>query len=117
MSPGAPERLVPTPYVVRERWNETADVFSMALEPADAASLRPGAPGQFNMLWAFGVGEAPISLSGCAAETEGSTSLVHTIRSVGNVTRTLGTLDPGDVVGVHAGVGVHGDGTDDPRVA
>ena len=33
MNPGRDERLVPTPYVVRDIWNETEDVFSLALEP------------------------------------------------------------------------------------
>ena len=58
---GTPERLVPSAYEVRDIWPETADVFTLVLEPTDGAAPAQGAPGQFNMLWAFGVGEAPIS--------------------------------------------------------
>ena len=58
----------------------------------------PGfAPGQFNMLTVFGVGEVAISLSGDPAEPG---RLVHTMRAVGPVSAALTQLSPGDVVGV-----------------
>lgn len=102
MNPGAPERLLPTPYVVRDIWSETGDVFSLALAPETAAALANGQAGQFNMLWAFGVGEAPISISG---GTSSDGLLVHTIRAVGNVTRALCAAAPGDVIGVRGPFG------------
>jgi NAD(P)H-flavin reductase len=102
MRPGAPERLVPTPFVVRDVWNEAEDVFSLALEPESDAPAAQGAPGQFNMLWAFGAGEAPISISGA---TSGEGPLVHTIRAVGNVTRALCSVVRGDVIGVRGPFG------------
>ncbi len=37
-------------------------------------------PGQFTMLYAFGAGEVPISISGDGGERE---ALVHTVRAVG----------------------------------
>jgi NAD(P)H-flavin reductase len=98
--PGEP--LVPKPWVVRDVWKETADVFSLALEPGDGAPPEIGAPGQFNMLWAFGVGEAPISISGAPAEHG---PLVHTIRAVGNVTRTLCAAERGASIGVRGPFG------------
>ena len=88
----AADAMIPTPYVVRGVWSETHDVVSMELEPESEAALRAGDPGQFNMLWAFGVGEAPISIS---AGGDG-VPLVHTIRRVGNVTRVLGDVQAGD---------------------
>jgi NAD(P)H-flavin reductase len=102
MPRGAPERLIPTPYVVRDVWSETGDVFSLALAPESDAALAQGAAGQFNMLWAFGVGEAPISISG-GASADGL--LVHTIRAVGNVTRALCAAVPGDVIGLRGPFG------------
>jgi len=95
------EPMLPTPYEVRGIWSETRDVYSIELEPT-AEPVVPGAPGQFNMLWAFGVGEAPISISGASAT---GSPLVHTIRAVGNVTRALCAVAPGDTVGVRGPFG------------
>jgi NAD(P)H-flavin reductase len=54
------------------------------------------------MLTAFGVGEAPISVSG---DPGGSGQLVHTIRAVGPVSRALAQLRPGDVLGLRGPFG------------
>ena len=54
------------------------------------------------MLYAFGSGEVPISISGDPAEPS---KLVHTIRAVGTVTRRLRELEAGDVVGVRGPFG------------
>ena len=59
-------------------------------------------PGQFNMLYAFGVGEAAISISGDPGKTE---RLVHTIRSVGKVSDALARLNVGDTIGVRGPFG------------
>ncbi len=99
---GAAERLVPTPYVVRDAWHETANVVSMALEPETDAEIGRCAPGQFNMLWVFGVGEAPISASG---GTDGGAALVHTVRRAGNVSAALCAVRPGDVIGLRGPFG------------
>lgn len=80
---------------------ETRDVFTIDLD----VSARGGfsfAPGQFNMLYAFGMGESAISISGDPARPE---KLVHTIRAVGTVTRALQNLRKGDVVGVRGPFG------------
>jgi NAD(P)H-flavin reductase len=60
------------------------------------------APGQFNMLTAFGVGEAPISLSGDPAMPA---RLIHTIRAVGPVSGALIRLGPGQPVGLRGPFG------------
>lgn len=54
------------------------------------------------MLYAFGVGEVPISISGAVDENE---LLVHTIRDVGAVTHFLANLQVGDRVGVRGPFG------------
>ncbi|MFN8034351.1 MAG: FAD/NAD(P)-binding protein [Acidimicrobiia bacterium] len=94
-----PEPMVPVPYRVVSHAQDTHDTATVALEPVDAA-LGPWAPGQFNMLWAFGVGEVPISISG----GEGS-GILHTVRAVGAVTAALCDRRPGDVVGVRGPFG------------
>jgi len=59
-------------------------------------------PGQFNMLYVPGYGEAAISISSDPAERG---RLGHTIRFVGNVTRAIQRLKPGDVIGVRGPFG------------
>jgi NAD(P)H-flavin reductase len=81
---------------------ETRDTFTMVLEPASSKGTFTFKPGQFNMLYAFGVGEVPISISGPPGETS---QLVHTIRAVGPVTNTIQSLKKGDVVGVRGPYG------------
>ncbi|HSB61358.1 MAG TPA: FAD/NAD(P)-binding protein, partial [Vicinamibacteria bacterium] len=81
---------------------ETADSWTLDLEPADEGPGMSYLPGQFNMIYAFGVGEAPISISGDPSEPG---RLLHTVRTVGTVTRALRRLRPGDHVGVRGPFG------------
>jgi anaerobic sulfite reductase subunit B len=92
--------MTPKPYRVFSRAPETADTWTLMLEPL-ADPVVP-APGQFNMLYAFGVGEVPISTS---ASPEASGALVHTIRDVGAVSHALVSTSPGAVVGVRGPFG------------
>ena len=59
-------------------------------------------PGQFNMLYLPGVGEAAISISG---DAEQPGPLKHTIRAVGNVTREIETLGVGSTLGLRGPFG------------
>ena len=93
--------MVPRRYRVTERKQETVDAVTIALEPIDEPIDEPE-PGQFTMLYAFGVGEVPISVSGCPRR-EGA--LLHTIRAVGATTRALCRLEPGGIVGVRGPFG------------
>jgi NAD(P)H-flavin reductase len=92
--------LLPEVVRVRDFRQETHDVYTLTLEPAAPYSFRPG---QFNMLYAFGVGEVPISVSSDPAEA--GQSLLHTIRAVGSVTNALGKLRAGDAVGMRGPFG------------
>ena len=83
------------------RRREAADVVTLTLEPVDEP-LPTIAPGQFNMLWAFGIGEVPISVSRTSTTTS---ALVHTIRSVGPVSEALCRARRGDMVGVRGPFG------------
>lgn len=91
--------MTPSIYRVQSRVEEIADTITLTLEPVDDAIAAP-APGQFNMLWAFGIGEAPISI----AATDGA-GLTHTIRSVGAVTIALSELEVDAPVGVRGPFG------------
>ena len=92
--------MAPEPYRVASRAPETVDTWTLLLEPLGAPIVP--APGQFNMLYAFGVGEVPISTS---AAPEPGGELVHTIRAVGPVTQKLCATEPGDVIGVRGPFG------------
>lgn len=93
--------MVPRRHRVRSRRRELADTVTLALDPMDGPAPRP-TPGQFVMLSAFGVGEAPVSASGDPTRPG---PLVHTIRAVGAVTRALTASRPGDVLGVRGPFG------------
>ncbi|QFT54877.1 FAD/NAD(P)-binding protein [Microbulbifer sp. THAF38] len=98
--------MIPTVYRVSERSVEYPGTFTLKLEVGnpepDKLPMR-FAPGQFNMLYAFGVGESAISFSGLGS---GDGKLIHTIRAQGNVTRALERLRAGDSLGVRGPFGI-----------
>ncbi len=59
-------------------------------------------PGQFNMVYIPGFGEAAISIS---SDSEDHSTLGHTIRFVGNVTHAVSRLKVGDIVGLRGPFG------------
>jgi NAD(P)H-flavin reductase len=95
--------MIPRPYRIARVRKELADTFTLELRSPDADEIFEFAPGQFNMLYVFGVGEVPISISGDPARPG---VLVHTIRAVGTVTRAMQSLRAGDMVGVRGPYGV-----------
>ena len=96
----AADAMAPVPYRVVGRARETADTMTLTLEPVGASIARPR-PGQFNMLYAFGVGEVPISVSAIDAGHR----LRHTIRGVGAVSQQLCAAEAGTMVGVRGPFG------------
>lgn len=98
---GPPEAMIPHIFRVVSTREETYDTTTLILEPEDGQALL-FQPGQYTMLYVFGVGEVPISVSGDPGRPD---TLVHTIRAVGAVTRALVGLRAGDVVGVRGPYG------------
>lgn len=90
--------LTPKFYKIKSIVQDTPDVFTLALDKE-----APFLPGQFNMLYSFGIGEAAISIS----SDPDSTELRHTIRAVGSVTNSLQKLQAGDEIGVRGPFGTH----------
>ncbi len=84
--------------VVRRR-KELADTWTIELQPRTAFAFRPG---QFNMVYAFGFGEVPISISGDPARPE---RLVHTVRAVGKLTQALCAAGPSASLGIRGPFG------------
>jgi NAD(P)H-flavin reductase len=95
----------PSRYVVVTRRAENSDTVTLLLRPVDRPIQTP-LPGQFTMLYAYGVGEVPVSVSGISATADPRDQvLVHTIRAVGAVTRALCDAFPGDMIGVRGPFG------------
>ena len=86
----------------RKRTRDLPDTWTLELVAADGAPLPRYEPGQFTMLYVFGVGEIPVSISGDAAD---GSRLVQTIRAVGKVSEALGRLTAGDTLGLRGPFG------------
>lgn len=103
---GEPAATHPAPFRVAHVRRETHDTWTLELVragPALGDAAARFAPGQFAMLYAFGVGEAPISISDHSARQ--GERLVHTVRAVGAVTEALCALRVGDAIGVRGPYG------------
>ena len=98
--PGAAP-MIPRPFRINKLRRELADTFTMELAAAEGGGFA-FAPGQFNMLYVFGIGEVPISISG---DPDDRSRLIHTTRAVGVVTNALEALKVGDVLGVRGPYG------------
>jgi NAD(P)H-flavin reductase len=94
--------MVPWPGVVEQVTKETPDTFTLRVSREDDAEQNAFQPGQFSMLWVFGVGELPISISGDPADRE---QLVYTVRSVGKATHALVSQKPGTGIGIRGPFG------------
>jgi NAD(P)H-flavin reductase len=94
--------MLPQPYRVQRARRELHDTWTLDLAPGERDGAITYRPGQFNMLYAFGVGEIPISISG---DPTRAASLVHTVRAVGAVSRALCALKSGSAVGVRGPFG------------
>lgn len=97
-----PDPMLPVLFEVQGVRRETTDTFTMSLARPRGRADFSFAPGQFNMLYAFGVGEVPISISSDPSRPE---KLIHTIRDVGSVTHNLCLLKAGEVLGVRGPFG------------
>lgn len=94
--------MEPVPARVISVVKETYDTFTLTLENPAGYRIPAFRPGQFSMLYVFGVGELPISISGNPNRPD---QLVYTIRSVGPATLKLVTMKPGDAVGLRGPFG------------
>jgi len=102
VAPAAENPMVPQEFEVAQVTKETYDTFTLQLRPLNGTGMFRFSPGQFNMLYVFGVGEVPISISGDPQNPE---RLVHTIRAVGTVTQTMQRLKRGARLGVRGPYG------------
>jgi len=93
--------MLPRIARLSRRRREGPQVFTLDIE-AEETGGGAFAPGQFNMLTVFGVGEVPISFSGDPASPR---RLVHTVRAAGAVSTALTRLKPGEALGLRGPFG------------
>ncbi len=96
--------MLPSRYRVVARHQENRDTVTLVMRPVDAP-VPLCQPGQFTMLYVFGVGEVAVSVSGIGS-ANGSDLLTQTVRAVGAVTRALCAAAQGQVVGVRGPYGM-----------
>ncbi len=94
--------MLPQAFQVQRVGRETHDTFTLELVPPGKSGTLRFSPGQFNMLYVFGVGEVPISISG---DPKKQKTLSHTTRAVGAVTKAMASLKKGDTIGVRGPYG------------
>jgi NAD(P)H-flavin reductase len=98
----AQDPMLPAICRIRRMKRETHDTFTMEIEPEKAGGGRKFDPGQFNMVYVYGVGEAPISIS---SNPDEPMLIKHTTREVGTVTRAMRRLTAGATVGIRGPFG------------
>ena len=89
---------------ITERVQESPSIFTLHLRLCDPATRDAYRfePGQFNMLYLYGVGEVPISI---ISDVQDPTCIEHTIRDVGRVTHGIAALRKGDLIGLRGPYG------------
>lgn len=102
-TPLADPMTVQTAVIDRIQY-ETRDIatYSLTFTDPELREKYRYLPGQFNMLYLPGFGEAAISISSDPGEPN---TLLHTIREAGNVTTAMSHLKKGDTIGVRGPFG------------
>ena len=95
---------VPYEAEILERIYESPSLFTLRLKFTDpeVQARYEFEPGQFNMLYLYGVGEIPISI---VSDPKDSQIIDHTIRIVGRVTQGFASLKAGDRIGIRGPYG------------
>lgn len=90
----------PSLWKVVNIYPENQDTTTLEITPTASTTSIKAKPGQFNMLYCFGVGEIPISFSKIDLH-----SVQHTIRKVGAVSAALTSLQINTTIGVRGPFG------------
>jgi len=95
---------LPREAEIINRVQESPTIFTLHIRFVDEESQKKFSyhPGQFNMVYLYGVGEVAISILSDPRENH---VLSHTIRAVGRVTKALQTLKKGDRIGIRGPFG------------
>jgi NAD(P)H-flavin reductase len=94
--------MITHPVAVRRIIWENDDTFTLTLDLSTMGEDFHFLPGQFNMVYVYGTGEAAVSISSDPART---TTLDHTIHRVGLITTQLAQKKRGDMIGIRGPFG------------
>ncbi len=102
--PTASNLWVPHAARIERIVQEVSGIATYDLQLVDPAAQAAFAfePGQFNMLYLPGFGEAAISISSSSSDRD---SIAHTVRVAGNVTRALARKRVGQTIGLRGPFG------------
>lgn len=93
------------PFEAKIKWikKETRDTatYALRIRSREIEKAYSFAPGQFNLLYVPGIGEAAISISSAPSDHD----LTHTIRVAGDVTTAISRMEAGDVIGIRGPFG------------
>src|ERR1700739_3932724 len=98
----APDPMVPRIVRVHKRTRDLPGTVTLELEPADDSPRPRYRPGQFTMMYVFGIGEIPVSVSGDASD---ASRLGQTGRAVGGGGEAIALVKPGDMLGLRGPFG------------
>lgn len=100
------DAYLPVEAEVIERIQEAPTIFTLRLRFTDTTLRKTYRflPGQFNMVYLYGVGEVAISI---VSDPDKRDEFSHTIRAVGRVTQALAKLQAGQSIGIRGPFG-HG---------
>ncbi|MBM2845202.1 MAG: Ni/Fe hydrogenase subunit gamma [Bacteroidetes bacterium] len=98
----AGDPMTPHPVMIRRIIWENDDTFTLTIDLSDEMEGYQFLPGQFNMVYMYGIGEAAISISSNPFRTG---TLDHTIHRVGTVTTALAQKKRGDMIGLRGPYG------------
>jgi NAD(P)H-flavin reductase len=104
VAPAVEDPMLTHPVPIRRVIWENDDTFTLTLDLDDALPEYRFLPGQFNMLYVYGMGEVAISIS---SDPFRKGTLDHTIHRVGSVTTALAHKKRGDVIGLRGPFGSH----------
>ncbi len=93
---------VPKNAKIINREQQSKTIFTLDLQLLDEVKQEPFYPGQFNMLYLYGVGEVAISIM---SDPDDNHFIRHTIRSVGRISNGLAQLQIGDCIGIRGPYG------------
>jgi len=99
-----PDSYLPQEAQIIKRIEESPGMFTLRLRFTDPQiqAAYQFEPGQFNMLYLYGVGEIPVSV---VSDPEDEDVVDHTIRAVGRVSKAMSCLKEGDSIGVRGPYG------------
>jgi NAD(P)H-flavin reductase len=96
------EPMLTAPFHVRSNRRETGDTRTLELTATAGGSVPAWRPGQFMMVYVFGEGEIPISISGNPAQRD---RIIHTVRAVGPVSHAICKAREGTAIGLRGPFG------------